>query len=91
MLKGGIDNWFKVVLPDGSSGFISSSLIESTESPIDQKNIAEETLIYDFPGLEAVPVAGIIEDSKVAVLAQYGSLLYVKSEDGDYGWIISES
>lgn len=91
MLKGGIDNWFKVTLPDGSSGYISSTLIESTEAPLTLKTIEEETLLYDFPGYEGVPLAGVIGKSKVSIHAQYGPFLYVKSEDGTLGWILEKS
>ncbi|MDQ3534773.1 MAG: M23 family metallopeptidase [Bacteroidota bacterium] len=91
LLKGGIDNWFKVVLPDGSSGYISSTLVESTEAPIDAKFISEETFLYDIPGKEAVPVGGILEKARIEILALYGNMLFVKSEDGLSGWIFEES
>ncbi|MDQ3394735.1 MAG: M23 family metallopeptidase [Bacteroidota bacterium] len=90
LLKGGIDSWFKVVLPDGSSGYLSSSLIETTEVPIKNHNVVEETLLYDFPGQDAVPLAGIIENTQVAVLAQFGDFLFVKLEDGLSGWILNQ-
>ncbi|CAN5533873.1 hypothetical protein BH23BAC1_BH23BAC1_30210 [soil metagenome] len=87
MLTGGIDSWFRVFLPDGSSGYISSSLVETADKPIRQENPKDRKFVWDTPGPEAIPLADLNENEEIPVLAQFNDFLYVKSPEGILGWI----
>lgn len=87
MLTGGIDAWYRVILPDGSSGYISSSLVEAAEKPIRQENAKDRKFVWDTPGPEAIPLADLQENEEIPVLAQFNDFLYVKSPEGILGWI----
>lgn len=87
MITGGIEKWLRVVLPDGTSGFLSSSLVEDAEQAIREELTHDRMYIWDSPNPTATPVANLEKDQSVAVLAQFDAFLLVRSSDGVYGWI----
>ena len=84
---GGTSNWYNVELPNGSSGFILSSLTEDTENPIRNLQLASGQPIKYRPSISAVAIDSIGADSELPVFGEFGGFVGVTSPNGRTGWI----
>jgi SH3-like domain-containing protein len=86
-VMGGVGSWYRVRLPDGTSGFLAGRLTEAMEEPI-----RTETLASNLP-LQAQPVPGapVMQDvpggTSVPVLGMFEGFLYVRVPEGRAGWM----
>jgi murein DD-endopeptidase MepM/ murein hydrolase activator NlpD/SH3-like domain-containing protein len=80
------DGWYKVVLPDGQAGYISSKNVIAAD------NIRNITLninqpVYNAPdSMNAPRIKTVSAGQKVSILAEYKHYMLVYS-NGDTGWI----
>ena len=90
-VTGGVSNWYRVALPNGSEAYITGSLVEPTTKPITFEKLATETDLLD----EAHPLAAAKDSlktgSSVAVLGNYNGFRLVRNGDGQLGWINSKA
>jgi SH3-like domain-containing protein len=86
-ITGSTSDWFRIILPDGSSGYLAASLVETAERPIGQEPTNDRMYIWDAPDPVATPIAHIDKDDMVDILAKFNSFFLVRSSDGIYGWI----
>ncbi|MFQ5551258.1 MAG: peptidoglycan DD-metalloendopeptidase family protein, partial [Gemmatimonadales bacterium] len=85
-LLAGVGSWYQVQLPDGTEGFITSSLAESIDRPLRTTRLANATLIRARPWVTAVPKRVLEPGATVSVVARFANYLFVRSEDGTTGW-----
>jgi murein DD-endopeptidase MepM/ murein hydrolase activator NlpD len=80
------DGWYKVTLPNGQSGYISSKQVTAADNI---RNITLKTNqpLYNAPdSLRAPSIKTLQAGEKVGLLAVYNSYMMV-SNDGETGWI----
>ena len=87
-IEGAVRNWYRVVLPDGTPGFVSERLTRSTRQPVRMARAAAVQLL-DRPMATAAPIADIDPALRLAVLGRFDDFLFVRAPDGREGWIVS--
>ena len=85
-VDGAVRDWYRVQLPDGTSGFVSGRLTESTSQPVRTTQAAPAGPLLDRPIVTAAPVADL-EARPLRVLGRFGDFLFVRTTDGREGWI----
>jgi murein DD-endopeptidase MepM/ murein hydrolase activator NlpD len=83
----GAGEWLRVMLPDGTSGFLAARLTEPADQPIRSELVAEGGVLRSEPAITADPVESLSAGSEVPVLGTYGGFLYVQSPSGRAGWL----
>lgn len=79
--------WYRVRLPDGSSGFVPGRLAEPIDQPIASERLAAGTPVQSRPAPEAALVDHLAAGSDVPVLGRFGDFLFVRTPAGRHGWL----
>ncbi|RFZ85524.1 M23 family peptidase [Mucilaginibacter terrenus] len=80
------DSWYKVSLPDGQHGYISSRSVTATDN-IRSLTLKADQPLYNTPDRASAASKKVLAaGEKVNLLATYRNYLLVKS-NGDTGWI----
>lgn len=85
---GGIKNWYRVQLFDGTQGYVYQSAIIDLERKIRTITVKEEQEILAQPRLTATPVEQIEAGRKVEILGEVDGFLLLKTGNG-WGWLAS--
>ena len=85
-VAGAIQDWYRVQLPDGSAGFVSARLTESTGQPVRTLRAATVKLL-DRPTVTAAAIADLEVQPRLPVLGRFDDFLFVRTSDGREGWI----
>ncbi len=86
-VEGKSGRWYRISLPDHQQGYIHDSLIEPLEKPTRQlKLTALDDFYFDDP-YENKAVRGNWVNGETQVLATFDSLLYVRTNEGHFGWV----
>jgi murein DD-endopeptidase MepM/ murein hydrolase activator NlpD/SH3-like domain-containing protein len=80
-------DWYRVVLPDQKQGYISKKLISPIAGGSATAVPAAAPLLSEARP-DAVPVLYFTEENKVEVLAQYKDFRFVRTENGQTGWVL---
>ncbi len=88
-LLSGTGNWFEVVLPDQTSGFVPGASLTSLERPLDTRLVASGGLLVNTPSVDGVPTDSLEPGTTVNVLGNYADFSMVESERGRLGWMRS--
>ncbi|MFC6997846.1 M23 family metallopeptidase [Rufibacter roseus] len=83
----GSGNWFKVELPDGQLGYVSGSLVEPLDKPLQTVRLRQQTPLLDASDSLAATKLTLPVDTTVRVLARYQDHLLVKNPAGETGWV----
>lgn len=81
-------NLCRVELPDGSSGYIPGSYVETIRDVIREQVISETIGLLDTPGINAVCVGNINPGDKFSVLGKYKKYVFGKTLEETSGWIL---
>jgi murein DD-endopeptidase MepM/ murein hydrolase activator NlpD/SH3-like domain-containing protein len=84
----GAANWFRAVLPNGVTGYLSSHTVESLKKPLKSVRLDAEAELLDFPDFRAASVDRLESGASVFVLATFGLFQYVKTAKGQQGWMV---
>ena len=84
-VEGAVRDWYHVQLPDGTPGFVSGRLTESTGRPVRTAR-ADAVQLLDRPMVTAAPLADL-EAQRLPVLGRFDDFLLVRIPDGREGWI----
>jgi hypothetical protein len=84
----GVGRWYRVSLPDGSSGFVESRFIEPANQPIRSELVANGALLRESPLPTAAATDSLIAGQQVPVLGTYGGFLLVQAPSGRAGWLV---
>ena len=85
-VEGAVEGWYRVQLPDGTAGFVSGRLTESTDQPVRTAR-AGVVQMLDRPTAAAAPMADLESPSRLPVLGRFDDFLLVRTPDGREGWI----
>ncbi|MDX1406646.1 MAG: M23 family metallopeptidase [Saprospiraceae bacterium] len=88
-VSGARGDLLRVALPDGTCGYIPYRAIEPTDEPLNQHTIADNTILHPLPGIEHAPIEVLRPGAEVAVLGRNDDFLYVRSDIGQTGWVLS--
>ncbi len=84
---GGSGSWYRVQLADGRQGYISGSLLEGVEKPLQSLKLKREAPLLETSNPEAAAKQTLTPDSTVRVLAKLDDFWLVKDQKGETGWI----
>lgn len=84
---GGTDEWFRVQLPDGLTGFLHESNLESLAKPVRSQIMKAETEVKEEPAALSAPIAFVKKNSKVSIMGVYNIYQLVRLTDGTLGWL----
>lgn len=80
-------NKYKVLLPDGSTGFINSGLVGEIAKPIRKNKVSSALAMLDAPQSNAPKKSILSAGDEVTVLAAFGEFLYVQNKQNEQGWL----
>jgi len=86
-IAAGSGGWYRVSLPDGSTGFVAAQLTESIGQPIRSAVIADGGVLLSQPQAAADQIEDLAAGSEVPVLGTYGRFMLVQSPSGLAGWL----
>lgn len=90
-IVGASGDWYRVRLPDGTSGYLSARLTEDVEAPLDEHVAAQEMAARSRP-LDSAPVVDMLEaGSTLPVLGSFDDFLLVRAPTGRRAWIRAEA
>jgi murein DD-endopeptidase MepM/ murein hydrolase activator NlpD/SH3-like domain-containing protein len=87
LLVAGAVNWYRALLPNGVTGYVSAKQVESFKKPLRKQSLPTETALLDYPDATAAPMQQLKAGSSVTVLADSGSFLLVETPGGERGWM----
>jgi len=87
-VEAGTGDWYRVTLPDGSSGFVAMMLTEPTATPIRREVLASRATLLSSPAPSALAVDSVDAGIEVPVLGAYGGFLFVEGPSGKSGWLL---
>lgn len=81
-------SWYRVALPDGTTGFIQSNRLNPTTKPVRSTRIAiENQMILDKPVASAATKTMLPVNTMVEVLGYSGNYSLIKALTDTVGWI----
>jgi hypothetical protein len=86
-IDGAVRDWYRVQLPDGTAGFVSERLTESTGQPLRTARAGAVQLL-DRPMVTAAPIADLEAHAPLSVLGRFGDFLFVRTRADREGWIL---
>ncbi|WP_256009622.1 M23 family metallopeptidase [Desertivirga xinjiangensis] len=78
--------WYKVLLPDGVSGFVSSTTVKPVSLPVKQLKISNEQYVLDKPESIAARKGVVSPGESIRILGEYNGYYYV-SGSRHSGWL----
>ncbi len=82
----GTVDWYRVELPDRSTGYVWSPLIDGLEPAVSRFRAPESRLVRDAPAVLAAPLDSIGPDAEVPVLGRFGDWTLVRAGEHE-GWV----
>ncbi|MGI9181792.1 MAG: peptidoglycan DD-metalloendopeptidase family protein [Longimicrobiaceae bacterium] len=82
--------WYRVVLPDGRSGYLTARSTEPVTQPLRQERLAQGGALRDRPSPAAAVMDTLQPGTAVAVLGSYAGFLLVEGPAGRAGWVQTE-
>lgn len=86
-IEGAAADWYRVSLPDGRRGYVTSRGTQPLDSALRSHRPAQPTLVRQRPAPLGTPVDQIEAGAGVPVLGRYDDYLFVRTPDGREGWI----
>ena len=80
--------WYRVALPDETEGFVEKKYVLPLSAGIRQK-LDTASLLLSNVHPQAAPVELLAQNSDVEVLARFNDFSFVRSANGNAGWIIN--
>lgn len=83
--------WYRVRLPDGTTGYVASWLIEPIAGPIQERHAREPAPLLARPQPDATVVGVLRAGAPLPVLGRFRNFLPVQAVAGSIGWVPVES
>ena len=83
----GSGDWYRVRLPDGTTGYVAARLTESIDRPVETRTASVRSPLLRGPAADAAVVSELDPGLELPVLGRYGHYLYVRGPGGSAGWI----
>ena len=87
-VEAGSGEWYRVLLPDGTKGYVPAGFTEPVDRPIRSELLADGALIRSQPVPTGAPLDSLVAGQQVPVLGTYGGHLFVQSPSGRAGWLV---
>jgi hypothetical protein len=81
--------YYRVVLPDGTGGFVASRDIRDADEPIERAAVSGTLPMRDRPLPHAAVIDTLRLDTGVDVLGRFGDFSLVRLPDSRTGWIFT--
>ncbi len=85
-VKAATGNWYKVLLPDETQGYLPASVVSNVE-PLRTLTVSDDRALLDKPDSVASVKKLIGKGSKVPVLGMFEGYYYI-GMNGDRGWMV---
>ncbi|MDH3291931.1 MAG: peptidoglycan DD-metalloendopeptidase family protein [Gemmatimonadota bacterium] len=79
--------WYRVMLPDGTTGYVATGLTEPLDGPIGRQTVVAGTDLLTEPDPAAVAVDRFVMGTELDVLGVFGSFVFVQNSSGRLGWV----
>jgi murein DD-endopeptidase MepM/ murein hydrolase activator NlpD/SH3-like domain-containing protein len=89
-VMGGTAGWYRIVLPDGRTGFVSTALMEAPDPPLRSDAVRADVNVQDAPRGDAALIDTLPVGTPLPVLARFGQYLWVQMPDGRLGWVTGQ-
>ncbi len=87
-VDGAVGGWFRVRLPDGTTGYIASRLVESTRRAVGRTDVATGTPLRDRPAANAAVIA-TAAGGALPVIGEFADYALVETANGLTAWVPS--
>ena len=84
----GSGNNYRVALPNGLSGYVPESALQSTSSPLRKYKLKDELKVYDHPDSTAAVKLNMKTGKTVSVLGSFGNYQFIVDDDDVSGWVL---
>ncbi len=84
---GGTGDWYRVALPNGTTGYLPARQVEIVRNPIQKLSLKRETPITDQPEPLAAVMQTLEKGENVAALARFGAYWLVETPENAIGWL----
>lgn len=82
----GTRNWFKMVLPDSTIGFVHMDVVTPLK-PIYSTMLKERTPLYAYPEINPFIIDTIQSGEKVKVMGTFSGFSYIQLNNNKSGWM----
>ena len=86
-ILGGTERWYRVMLPDGQSGFVEARDIEPAYRPVRDLQLDSGRIVHYSPADLSTSIDTLNANSSVSVLGLFENYLFIASPQGRTGWI----
>ena len=87
LVLAGSGSSFRVRMPDGRMGWVSSASVESADRPIAETTLTADAPLQGSPGDASTMIDRVTAGRQVEVLARFGEYMLVRSTGRPDGWI----
>ena len=83
---GQFQDWYRVKLPNDQQGFVFKNLVEPTASgkPLVLEN---DQMLLSEATIDSIPIQQLSANIKVSVIGRYNQFQFIRTLDGQSGWI----
>ena len=89
-LVGAVGGWYRVRLPNGSSGYLAWSSVEAADHAADVATVTTAAPISASPDRSADVIAAVKPGDSVTVLGNFGGYLLVRVDGAEAGWMLRQ-
>jgi hypothetical protein len=85
-----VGEWYRVRLPDRTTGYIASRMLEAAVLPVERAGLAQTHVVLAQPRHPVEPthiLAEVTAGDSVGVLGRFGAYLLVRTRAGLAGWV----
>ncbi|MEE8586934.1 MAG: M23 family metallopeptidase [Acidobacteriota bacterium] len=86
-ILGGTAGYYRVSLPDGTSGFVRARAVELAARPIGSRRLAADQVLLSHPSLGAPSKGNLAPGLELQVLGSFRSYEWVQAPGGNTGWL----
>jgi murein DD-endopeptidase MepM/ murein hydrolase activator NlpD len=86
-VEAGTGSWYRVRMPDRTTGYVDASRAEALDEPIRQHRVVVAASLLANPDSSAAPIDWVAQDATVAVLGEYGGYALAQGAAGRLGWL----
>jgi murein DD-endopeptidase MepM/ murein hydrolase activator NlpD len=87
----GSGSWYRVILPNGKTGYLASGLTERLDSVLRRQAFGADADLLVEPDPASVTVDRILAGTEVDVLGAFGAHVFALTSNGRLGWISLDS
>lgn len=86
--EAGAGNQYRVIMPDGTKGFIAGTSIVSATKPIKKVTIKKTGPLLSSPDTAALHKKQLLVGDKINVLAVFKDFYFISENNNEEGWIL---